>query len=211
VRGDLKAVIRGILLDPEARQGDGWPLAMSGTGISTPPGGAASHLREPVFVIASILRGLGASVNDTNNLTSLATNLSQTIFMPPTVFNYFAPGYYIPAEYTPGASLLGPEFQLQSPSAAVARFNMVNSMIYGNLGAGTVIDPTPFTSIAGNSQALINAVNSAFLYGQMPSKMQTDLQLAVGAIPGTTAAANLARAQAAIYLTVSSSYYNVEH
>jgi hypothetical protein len=107
--------------------------------------------------------------------------------------------------------LLGPEFQLDSPSNAVARFNMVNGMIYGNLGAGAVIDLTPFSSLAGNPQALVNAVSQAFLYGQMPPKVQTALLGAINAITGTSAAVNRARAQAAIYLAVSSSYYNVEH
>ena len=144
VRGDLRAVIRAILLDPEARQGDNGPFA------SGPADVPSAHLREPVFVVASILRGLGASVNDTNNLTAQAANLGQTLFAPPTVFNYFAPGYHIPPELTPGTSLLGPEFQLDSPSNAVARFNMVNSMIYGNLGHGAVIDLTPFSNLGGN-------------------------------------------------------------
>lgn len=205
VRGDLQAVIRAILLDPEARQGDNGPFA---DGSASPP---SAHLREPVFLVASILRGLGAWVNDTNRLTSLAANLGQTLFLPPTVFNYFAPGYQIPAPLTPGMSLLGPEFQLDSPSNAVARFNMVNSMIYGNLGPGTVIDLTPFTNLATNPPALVDAVSQTFMYGQMPPTVQTALLGAINAIAGTTAAANRARAQAAIYLAVSSSYYNVEH
>ena len=162
-------------------------------------------------MVASILRGLGALVNDTNNLTNLAANLGQTLFLPPTVFNYFAPGYQIPAQLTPGVSLLGPEFQLDSPSNAVARFNVVNTMIYGNLGPGAVIDLTPFSNLAGNPQALVDAVSQAFMYGQMPPKVQTALLGAISAINGSSAAANKARAQAAIYLAVSSSYYNVEH
>jgi len=88
---------------------------------------------------------------------------------------------------------------------------MVNSMVYGNLGAGTVIDFAPFSNLSGNPQALLDAVSQAFMYGQMPAKVQTALLGAVNAIPGSTAAVNKARAQAAIYLTVSSSYYNVEH
>jgi len=205
VRGDLEAVIRAILLDPEARQGDDGPFA---DGAGSPPG---AHLREPVFVVASILRGLGAFVNDTNRLTSLAANIGQTIFQPPTVFNYFAPGYEIPAQLTPGMSLLGPEFQLDSPSNAVARFNMVNSMIYGNLGTGTVIDLTPFANLAYDPPALVDAISLTFMCGQMPPKVQTALLGAINAIPGSSAAVNRARAQAAIYLAVSSSYYNVEH
>ena len=146
VRGDLQAVIRAILLDPEARQGDNGPFARQ---AASPPG---AHLREPVFVVASILRGLGALVNDTNNLTALAANLGQTFFLPPTVFNYFAPGYQIPANSRRAWFLLGPEFQLDSPSNAMARFNMVNTMIYGNLGAGAVIDLTPFSNVARQSR-----------------------------------------------------------
>jgi hypothetical protein len=194
--------VAAILLDPETEE------------ASVPffgEGGTGGHLREPVFVIASILRGLGASVNDANNLTGQATNLGQTLFAPPSVFNYFAPGYQIPPEFTPGTTLLGPEFQLLSPSSAVARINMVNSMIYGNLGAGAVIDLTPFAALAGNPQALVNAVSQAFFYGAMPAAMQTELLHAVNALPGTTAAIMKQRAQAAIYLAVSSSYYNVEH
>jgi uncharacterized protein (DUF1800 family) len=206
VRGDLAAVVKAILLDPEARAGDNGPWKSFWL-----PSDPSGHLREPVFVIASILRGLGAQVNDTNPLTTFGSNLGQTIFAPPTVFNYYAPGYHIPPQFTPGTSLLGPEFQLQSPSAAVARFNLVNTMIYGNLGAGAVIDLTPFSNLGGNSQALVDAVSQAFMYGLMPAAMQTELQNAMGAVTGTTAAANKARAQAALYLAISSLYYNVEH
>ena len=123
---------------------------------------------------ASCFIALGGGL--VGNITGLAASLGQTIFAPPTVFNYYAPGYHIPAQFTPGTSLLGPEFQLQSPSAAVARFNLVNTLIYGNLGAGAVIDLTPFSSLGGNSQALVDAVNQAFMYGLMPGAVQTELE-----------------------------------
>ena len=203
VRGDLQAVVNALLLDPEARAGDDGP--------SLSPPDTSGHLREPVFAVASILRGLGATVNDTNNLTGQATNLGQTVFAPSSVFSYFAPGYTIPAEFTPGASVLGPEFQLQSPSSSVARSNMVNTFVYGSLGAGAVIDWTALTSLGATPQALLEAVNNAFMYGQMPGSMQTQILSAVNAITGNTGAVYKARAQAAVYLTVSSSYYNVEH
>ena len=74
-----------------------------------------------------------------------------------------------------------------------------------------MIDVTPFSNLGGNPPALVDAVSLTFMYGQMPPKMQTALLGAINAIPGTTAAANKARAQAAIYLALSSSYYNVEH
>ena len=135
VRGDLQAVIKAVLLDPDARAGDEGP--------SLSPPDNSGHLREPVFAVASILRGLGATVNDTNNLTGQATNLGQTLFAPATVFNYFAPGYTIPTEFTPGSTLLGPEFQLQSPSAAVARFQDRHGVGHRHSGAaGDLRRPT---------------------------------------------------------------------
>ena len=203
VRGDLQAVVKAILLDPEARAGDEGPSASSSD--------TSGHLREPVFAVASILRGLGATVNDTNNLANQATNLGQTLFTPPSVFSYFAPGYTIPAEFTPGATLLGPEFQLQSPSSAVARSNMVNSMVYGNLGNGAVLDWSYLTSLGAKPDALLDSVNNTFMHGNMPGAIRTQILSAVNAITGTSAAVYKARAQAAVYLTVSSAYYNVEH
>jgi hypothetical protein len=58
---------------------------------------------------------------------------------------------------------------------------------------------------------LVDAVSQVFMDGQMPPQVRTALLGAINAVSGTSAAANKARAQAAIYLTVSSSYYNVEH
>jgi hypothetical protein len=203
VRGDLGAVVSAILLDPEARADDNGP--------SLSPPDTSGHLREPAFLVPSILRGLGAMVNDTNNLQGLTANLGQTLFYPPTVFNYFAPGYYIPAEFTPGLLLVGPEFQLDSPSAAVARYNVANSIVYGNLGAGAVIDFTPFSSLGNTPQAVADLVNNTYFYGRMPGAVNTELLNAMNAIIGTTASAELARAQSAIYLAVSSSYFTVEH
>ena len=202
VRGNLAAVVAAILLDPEAMP---TPVPYFGEG------GNDGHLREPVFMVASILRGLGAQVNDTNGLAGLAANLGQNIFFPPTVFNYFAPGYQIPSQLTSGDTLLGPEFQILSPSAAVARINIVNAIVYGNLGAGAVIDLTPFAALAGNPQALVDAVSQALFHEQMPGAMQTEILSAVNALPGSTAAILRQRAQAAIYLAVASYYYNVEH
>ena len=94
VRGDMWAVVKAILLDPEARAGDDGPAL-------TPPD-TSGHLREPVFAVASILRGLGAMVNDTNNLTGQATNLGQTVSRRRTVSIILRRGSAFP-RISPGA------------------------------------------------------------------------------------------------------------
>jgi len=198
VRGDLKAVVKAILLDPEARAGD------SDTVLSGPD--KSGHLREPVFFIASALRGLGALVNDSNALTGRAAALNQIIFAPPSVFNYYAPGYVVPADLAGGLFLVGPEFQLQSPATGVGRANLAQAIAFTNLGAGTVVDFTALTNLAGDPSALVDAVSNTFLHGRMPSEMRTQIMTAV-----TAATDKPTRARTAVYLTLSSSYYNVEH
>ena len=106
VRGDLQAVVRAILLDPEARDGDDGPAL-------TPPD-TSGHLREPVFAVASILRGLGATVNDTNNLTGQATNLRADAVRAADCIQLFRAGISaFRRNSRGGTALLGPEFQLQ--------------------------------------------------------------------------------------------------
>ena len=201
-KGNLGAVVTAILMDPEARAGDNGVTAEPATG---------GKLREPVLFVASMLRGLGAAVNDSNNLTSYATSLGQQLLYPASVFNYFSPLFVISPTLTGGTRLGGPEFQLESPSNAVGRANTVNSFIYGSLGAGAVIDLTPFSNLGNNPTALFNAISNAFFYGQMPAALASAMQTATSAITGTTAAAAKSRAQAALYLVLSSNYYNVEH
>jgi hypothetical protein len=88
---------------------------------------------------------------------------------------------------------------------------MVNSLVYGNLGAGAVLDWSYLTSLAANPEALLDSVNNLFMRSKIPSAVRTQILSAVNAITGTSAAVYKARAQAAVYLTVSSAYYNVEH
>src|SRR6266436_6930983 len=95
VRGDMKAVITAILLDPEAR-GD----------VKTDPN--YGHSREPVVLMTHLLRAFNATdtsktdgVLVSNSPSNFSNNLGQNVFNPPTVFSYF------PADFNlPGTNLL---------------------------------------------------------------------------------------------------------
>lgn len=203
VRGDLKAVVKAILLDSEARAGD------SGPGSGTPSASANGHLMEPALAIPAMLRGLGMQVNDTNSLNSYSSRLGQSIFSPPTVFSYFAPGYQVPPSLTSGAAWNGPEFQNVSPDGAVNWYNTINSMVYGTTFGGMTVDLTPFINLGNDPAGLIGLVNKTFYNGWMTSQMQTEITAALNAITGTTASSQKARAQAALYLALSSAQYRV--
>jgi uncharacterized protein (DUF1800 family) len=195
-RGDMQAVIAAILLDSEARRGDSTASANPGDG----------HLREPVLYIANILRAFGATTDGVAPANS-ASSMSQSVMDSPSVFNFFPPDYGIP-----GTNLLGPEFDLETTATTLVRANFINSFVYGSIGTGTTVSFTTYANLAANPNAtgqLLDTLNALLLHNAMTSDARASILAAVNAVPaGSTQ--NLARAQAAIYLILSSSQYQVE-
>lgn len=193
VRGDLRSVVSAILLDEEAR-GDVKTDASYG------------HLREPVLFITNILRAFGAT-SDGALLAERGRDMGQYLFYSPTVFNYYQPTYVVP-----GTAILGPEFSIQSTSAAITRANFVNQMVFrtGGPPAGTVINFTEWQNMASNTTALLNELDRLLMHGSMSSAMRTRITTVIDALPNVTAADRLKRAQWAIYLVATSSQYQVQ-
>ena len=191
VRGDMKAIVTAILLDPEARAGDD---------LSAEPNPAFGHLREPVLFLANIFRGLNAQLNDQSAPYSDANLMGQNLFVSPSVFSYFSPQY----RNSQGAP--APEFQIYSTQTAANRADIVNSIIYGTLDKGTTVDLTPFIQQAGNPAKLADYISSIFLYHSMSS----ELQAAIEKVAGTTTNATT-RAKDALYLTLTSGEYQIVH
>jgi uncharacterized protein (DUF1800 family) len=207
VRGDMKAVITEILLDPEAR-GD----------AKTDPN--YGHLREPVLLMTSLLRAFNATDNSktdgvlvSNSPNNFATPLGQNVFNPPTVFSYF------PADFgLPGTNLIGPEFGILDTSTTYARSNFMNTLFLTNTGVpgiptgtnrplGTKIDYSAFQAMAGNPQQLVDALNARLMHGTMSAQMNASIVAAVNAISSADPGG---RTRTAIYLVASSSQYQVE-
>ncbi len=86
VRGDMKATITAVLLDPEARANDNG-------GNDQPTDG---HLQEPALFISGDGPRLRRPMNDQNYYSSDLANMGQDIFDAPSVFNYYSPGYGVP-------------------------------------------------------------------------------------------------------------------
>jgi uncharacterized protein (DUF1800 family) len=83
VRGDLGAVVRAVLLDPEARGG-------------MHSEGNYGHLREPALFVAQLYRSLGG-VSDGIWLKDRSNEMGQNLFYPDTVFNYYPADYALPS------------------------------------------------------------------------------------------------------------------
>jgi uncharacterized protein (DUF1800 family) len=208
VRGDLKAVVRAILLDAEARD-------MSK--IADPNFG---KLREPVLRLTNWARAFGAT-SQTGNFTigapeDPATALSQTPMRAPSVFNYWRPGYVPPNSALGAANLKAPEMQITHEISVVGYLNYIRGAVQSGLG-NTVNNArdvratyTAELALADRSDALIDRVNLMLLYGTMSPALRTQIKTAVDsiAIPATNQTnidnAKRNRVNMAVYLTLAS-------
>jgi uncharacterized protein (DUF1800 family) len=189
--GNLQSVVYQILTDPEARAGD------------TAGDNSASfgHLREPILWVENLLRGLNGTLYDTSVVNSYTTNLGQDLFYPPSVFSYFSPEYH-------AGALTAPEFQIHTTQTAVNRANYTFSAIYnGRLDPSTTFDISAFVTAATTStSALVVAINNQFFHGQMSSTLQSAIASGVTGLTTSTS-----QAQAALYIALTSSEFEIMH
>ncbi len=187
VKGDLKAVVTAIIMDQEARNDT--PTATSG------------RLKEPVLNICGFLRALNGRFTPDHGVAFIFDYMAQSILSPPSVFNWFSPLYRLPTDRT----LFGPEFQIYSPTDCTLRGNVMFQML--NYPATDVVtDLTPFQPYGNDMPGLVEMANQTFLYGRMPAGMKTAIINA--ATPGYDAKT---RIETAIYLTILSGQYAVQH
>jgi uncharacterized protein (DUF1800 family) len=211
VRGDLKAVIKAILLDPEAR-GD----------VKTDP--MYGKLREPVLYATNICRAFNVRSADgtmpsDGYLTGRSefNGMSQVPFMSPTVFNFFPPTYVIP-----GTAMLGPEFAIMTTGTSIQRANFSNRFVFSNppiaggttdAPNGTSLDYSELQSLAQadtTSNLLLDELNKRLLHGTMTDTMKSTIMTAVNVIPTQTQENFLQRARQAVYLVATSSQFQVQ-
>jgi hypothetical protein len=113
----------------------------------------------------------------------------------------------------PGTALLGGEFEIHTPNNAIWRADMVRGLFgqwsnpVESYGPGTTVDLTPFLPLAATPATLVNALDLTLTHGTMPAAMKSALVSAVAADQGGA----LAQVEDAIYLILTSSYYNIWH
>jgi hypothetical protein len=187
VRGDLQAVFRAILTHPEASLG----TLTSG------------KLMEPALFVLSQSRSLNAAVVDHPFMSDLSEEMGQRVFYSGSVFNYFSPNFRVR-----GTSLFGPEYQILTSVTSLTRTNFVARLISGGFGADVTIDYTPFTSKAADAAALVDYCNLLLMGGQMSPEQRNEIVNAVQVTPATN---TTERVRTALYLTLASAQYQVDH
>jgi uncharacterized protein (DUF1800 family) len=190
-RGDMQATVAAILLDPEARRGDSSATVVAGDG----------KLREPIVMEVAIARAFHART-DAHGLPYESDQMSQNVFFPPTVFNFFPPVNPIS-----GTTLNGPEFAIFNTNTSLARANFVDDVVYGAIGSNTKLDFSPVYN-AGTPSQMLDWLGTLFLHGAVPDSMAQTITTAINAVDPTD---THGQAKTAIYLVTSSSMYQVQH
>lgn len=194
VRGDLGAVVKAILLDPEARNA---PSAESG------------KLREPVLRVSHWMRALGAqSASGDYLIHEILETQGERALWAPSVFGYYRPGYIPPNTAFSARNATAPEFQIINESSVATWLNAAEFMTTSGIGANNDVysSYTQQVAMAGysNLAALPDHLNLMLLGGRMTPALRQQILDITSQISLTTDGAAARRAQVAIFLTLAS-------
>jgi uncharacterized protein (DUF1800 family) len=167
-RGDLKAVFKALLLDPEARQFD----------HSGSTSNSFGKLREPMVRLIQWARTFSAvSAKDpaivptedvynkewviSNAFIHTESELGQAPLYAPSVFNFFRPGYTPPNSGIAQQGLLAPEFQILTEPAIVGYVNFMQKMVSNQEAIAKpegylIADYSAYLAMAYNPTLLLN-------------------------------------------------------
>jgi hypothetical protein len=221
VRGNLRAVLRAILLDAEARQ----PTTSACTNAVS---GCVGKLREPLLRVVQLFRALDAQPSHPQGYWRegyLDYYTAQAAMRSPTVFNFYTPDYSLPGNEIAARGLASPEFQITTDTYVTRMINELAGKVSwtwaGNPGLPTsgswrpvVVSLTRDMAIAHDPAALVDRYNLLFTGSQLPQNVRT---LIVDHVTGelfynwrTDAETRRIRVQDALWLVLVSPSHVVE-
>ena len=194
VKGNLRAVVKAILLDDEARSASN--AAQPGFG----------KLREPLLRFVAWARAFNAtSPSDAwaiGDQSDPATRLGQSSLRSPSVFNFFRPGYVPPNSAIASAALVAPEFQITNESSVAGYINTMQAAI--STGIGDVkADYSSLLPLADDAKALLDELNAVLAAGQLSAATLLTMRTALDGMPKGTASAQNNRVYAALVLVLA--------
>ncbi len=212
VRGDMQAVIRAILLDPEARSGY----------ANVPNYG---KLREPLirwthlWRAFNVQRGTSTTFNRYNTgspyIYDSAAFLGQQVLGANSVFNFYHPDY-APLGPIRDAGLTAPEAEIYSDANILTTTTKLSLLAHAfyqggsdNTRRNSYIDITAETALAANPEALIDRLDLLLMSGQMSAGMRTILLNHMNSLPDDEAGRSL-RVRDGITLVMASPQYLVQ-
>ncbi|MFN0120307.1 MAG: DUF1800 family protein [Blastocatellia bacterium] len=199
VRGDLKAVIRAMLLDYEARS----PLVIANQGYG--------KLREPILRMSHLLRAFNFTCTcgyiPLYWMDSPEYALGQNPMRSPTVFNFFEPGY-TPPGHIAAAGLVAPEFQITNETSTIGFSNfmayVINDGFKWEASKPLIGDYSALAALAGTPAQMIEQLNLVMLSGQMSATLKDALTRNITQIAATDP---VKRAKVALHMVITSPEY----
>ena len=198
VRGDFQAVIKAILLDPEA----------------ITPNATSGRLREPFVRYARLLRTFNASSENDNFANpewNTANDLGQLWFASPSVFNFYTPNHQ-PGGDIAEAGLVAPEFQILNAVTAITAQNFYNRVIqqgaieYVSGPDQIYLDLSNELLLANDPPLLLDRLDLLLTAGSLSENTRTTIINAITQIPPANA---LSRVRTAVRLIVLSPDFSI--
>lgn len=200
-RGDLGAVVKAILLDPEARP--------------ETPSDTDGKMKEPLLRVTQLWRAYDAqSQSGRYPLVASYIIFGQGPLQSPSVFNFFSPFYAPPGEIRDNG-LVAPELQIATEyqNTLVTNFMLFQTFALNqtnqDLGPDDIyIDLSEEIALAGDIDALINRVAEKLLGGVISATLRQELAGMLALIPEQE---TTLRAAEAVYFVASSPEYALQH
>jgi uncharacterized protein (DUF1800 family) len=201
VRGDLQAVIRAVLMDPEARD-PAW--------INTPSFGKQ---REPFLRVVNFARAFNAAAAcGFYQLDQFYMDHYEEPMKAPSVFNFFKPEYLPPGPLAQ-AGLFGPEFQIVNAGSAISAPNYYYKAIvdedlhrWGSGNPDRAVRPNfaPELALVNDPDELVRRLDLVLTGGTLAPREFAIVRDAVTRVPIYLDAWENARVWLAVYLIVTS-------
>jgi uncharacterized protein (DUF1800 family) len=198
VRGDMMAVVKAILLHPEARTPS---LAFDD---------AHGKLREPIIRLLHYARAMNITSPHTYGFfpfDQLDEVFGQSPFESPTVFNFYQTDYQ-PLGHILDRGIYAPEFQINTDVTSLGLLNGIWTLIYQGI-ANSIgrrgysqgdLDFTYEISIANEADALIDHLDLILTAGRLSPENRSTLMSVIGDMPNDTWWRRKQRVQRALYL-----------
>jgi uncharacterized protein (DUF1800 family) len=196
VRGDLGAVVKAILLHPEARES---ALAYDAT---------HGRLREPLIRLLSYARAFEITSPQTYGLLpfdKLDEVIVQSPFDYPSVFNFYLPAYQ-PIGAILDSGLLSPEFQIHNDITALSLPNAIRTLVYDGISddigkrgySQGNLDLTYETGLANDSSTLLDHLDMMLTAGRLTAANRSVIFGVIDGMPSGNDTEREARVQRAL-------------
>jgi len=197
VRGDLIAVTKAVLLDPEASQ---------------PVSGSVGKIREPMLRLVQWARTfqVGSSTGAWNigDMSDPGSRLGQSPLRSPTVFNFFSPDYMPPNTALSSQKLVAPELQIIDETSVAGYLNYLQQFIVSGI-SDAVPNYANELAIGGNVSQLVARLNLLLAANQLSASTISTITNALNTMSSSSNTAKLNQIYAAIFLVMASPEYLV--